>query len=487
MLKIIFPPILASTLLLGVALPASAQDSQTAIERVRNTYNVDRLEKAKTIRLQHDYNRLYDSHDFEPDFHQYSFRRHLYVIDLPNQRGSTEFLTRISNSNYHGRSFLKDGTLFDMDYPHGLYRDNGEADFMEQYGIVFRESDTLLAILLSRSIETARYQGERMWLGQMHDLVEIDLPSSPPLRIFVCRKDGAITKMERDVSEDLTVYYTYRRHKKQDGSFIAQEASVYAEGDRIYFSYNRNIDINNRRDPKVFEIDKGILEEPTRVDQSELSVESLNQNPDSMAPLVYHVGQGESYTTFMQTGDSITGFGGKAGFADRLKAYRDETGISTPLGYVVIPSHHAEEIAGGSEAAAEGATLLTTEFGLSTLAEVVDEDTKIEVIETEKDIDGLKIFAASTDLSSQILAGFFAPQKAALQSSHYASPYVDSGFYAKYTGVTLYNSFSDEIKNSASVLISTESKKPEAWSDFAEAVENHNPVPCQRNHPICRD
>ena len=473
-------------LALCVSTAVSAQDSQTAIERVKRAYNVDYLEKAKTIRLEHDYDRVYDSHDYTPEFHQRAFRRQHYIFDFQNEQYSSEWVTKINNSNYHGRYFLKDGILIDMDYAHGLYRDNGEADFYAQYGFNIRESDVLLAIWLSRSAETARYQGEAMWLGLKHDIVEIDFPSSPPLKIFIRRKDGAITKMERAINHELIVYYTYRRHKKQDGSLIAQEYSVFAEGERLYFSYNRNIDVNNRKDRNAFEVDKGILLEPERVDQTEMSIDKIALHTNDEDSLIHHVGQGESYTAFMLTGEVITAFGGKAGFADRLAAYRDETGNRLPLGYVVLPSHHAEEIAGASDALAAGATLLTTEDAASTLKGVLDETAKIEVITREKEISGLRLFPASTDLADMVLAGYFEPQRAALQSSHYASPYANSGFYSKYAGVTLYNAFPADVKNSASILISTESKKPETWEDFVDAVQNHDPTPCHRKRDICK-
>jgi hypothetical protein len=479
--------ILASTLVLSLSTPASAQDSRTAIERVRKAYNVDYLEKAITIRLEHDYNRIYDNHDYGPEFHQRAFRRQHYVFDFQNDQYSSEWLTRIGNSNYHGRSFLKDGILIDMDYAHGLYRDNGEANFFEQYGFSIRESDVLLAIWLSRSIETARYEGEVMWLGLPHDVVEIDFPSSPPLQIFVRRKDGAITKMIRQITEDLAVYYTYRRHKKQDRTFIAQEHSVFAEGERLYFSYNRNIDVNDRQDRRAFEVDKGILLEPERVDQSEMTVEEIGIQPDATQQLIHHVGQGESYTTFMTTGDFITAFGGKAGFAERLKAYRDKTKNMLPLRYVVLSSHHGEEIAGAQDALAAGATLLTTEDGKTTLEGVLDQGAKIEVVKSEKDISSLRVFSASTDIAETILTAYFEPQKVVLQSSHYASPYKNSGFYAKFAAVTLYQSLAEDVRGNAAVLVSTESKKPETWMDFVDAVEDHDPTPCHRKRQICKN
>lgn len=486
MLKIISSGVLIVGLLASASTSALAQNTQAAIERVNEAYNVDYLEAAKTIRLEHNFKIEYDGHDYGPEFNQFSHQRQFQTLDLQNERGSSEYVTHIGNSNYHGRSIFKDGKSIFIDYAQGLYQDNGETDFISEYGRLIRASDVLLAIWLSRSEDTARYNREENWLGLPHDVLEIDFPSSPPLQIFVRRKDGAITKMEREVSEELTVYYTYDRHKKQDGSLIAQEYSFYQGGNRGQFSYNRNIAVNDRKDRKAFGFETGIVEEPERVDQSEMSVSRIGINADPERLLTHHVGLGETYTTFMRTGDFLTAFGAKAGFTERLKAYREDTGIMLPLRYAIVPDFHDEETAGATEAVAAGATLLTTSEGALALTDIVGEDAKIEVIQSEKTLSGLRVIPISTDHARSVLFGYFEPQKAALQSSHYASPYADAGFYAKYSAVTLYESLPEDLKNTPLILLTTESKKPENWEDFVSAVKNHDATPCHRNREICK-
>ena len=232
-------------------------------------------------------------------------------------------------------------------------------------------------------------------------------------------------------------------------------------------------------------LEKDIVEEPERVDETEMSVSQIGINADPARLLTHHVGRDEFYTTFMKTGNFVTAFGAKAGYADRLKAYREETGITLPVRYVIVPDHHEEQTAGAAEAVAAGAILLTSKDGATVLSEMIEGDGKIETVETERNISGLRIFPMSTDHARSVLAAYFEPQKAALQSSHYASHYADAPFYAKYVGVSLYNAYPQDVKDDALILISAESKKPETWQDFKNAVANHKPIRCHRNRDIC--
>ena len=245
---------LLGSLLLSLCMtsPAFAQGLQSAIDRTSAAYAVDKLERAKTIRLEYDVRLPFESHEYSADFHDLSRQRFHNVFDIKNQRGSREFLTEISRTSYHGRYLLKDGKSVFIAYGPDTYTDNGETEFFTQFGGVFRGSDVLLALWMARPESNPRYLGETMWLGLPHDIVEIDFPNSTPLKLSVRQGDGAITKMERTLGDGRELFYTFHNHEESGDILVAREHSFYIGNERIYFSFNRDIVLNDRKDRQAF-------------------------------------------------------------------------------------------------------------------------------------------------------------------------------------------------------------------------------------------
>ena len=98
------------------------------------------------------------------------------ILDVEGQRGSHEFLTRISRTTWHGRTFFADGKAININYGPDTYQEQSEADFFVEFGGAFRSSDVLLALWMHRNKSEARYLGEAVWLGDVHDIVEVDFP-----------------------------------------------------------------------------------------------------------------------------------------------------------------------------------------------------------------------------------------------------------------------------------------------------------------------
>lgn len=451
------------------------------IERVRIAYQTERLNQANTIRLESEIRQEYPDHDYSPDFHDMSSQRMHHIIDIKNNSGSSEYLTRISNTYYHGRSVLVDGISQFIVYPSSLLQEAQQTDFISQYGATIRSSDAMLALWLEKASDNARIEGEEMWLGKLHDKVTFDFPNSPPLTILVQKDTGYISKMSRVLGEGMTVFYTFDYHSKQNGIPVASELSVYLQGIRLFYSFNQRLILNDSNDSNAFEIESDIAPEPERVDQSIMTAEAITND-------VYQVGQDESYTTFIQTTKGLIAFGLEAGFADRLQAYRDKTNNQSLLSFAIAANHHNIRIAGVAEALSEGATLLipaTAKGRVHALLGDVDA-LLIETISTSKTIGSVTVYNISTSNAAENLIAFESQSRSILQTSHYAAPYKNERVWAEFNGVTFLQGLAP-LGLSPNIIISSESRRPESWSAFENAVADHVTKPCMRKRKICEN
>lgn len=465
----------------GVQAQETSATLDQIVDRLRVVYQVDRLNQASTIRIEEDRRMEYQEHEYAADFHQLSAQRQHHVLDFANQSASSEYLTQISNSTWHGRSILVDGKSRFVIYATGIFLDQGDQDFDAEYGRVVRSSGALLARSLIQSKETVIYSGEKMWLGIMHDALTFEIANSPPLTIFVEKETGYITYMVRTVG-DIKVSYTFRRYKIQNGIPVASEHSAYQNSDPIFFSFARRLIVDDPRDKNAFELDSGIVPQPVQVDQSAMTVENIGEN-------VHHVGQNGSYSTFFETSDGIIAYGLGAGFGDRLKAYREQIATNHPLTHAIIADLHNEDRLGAPDAAQEGAVLLVTRDAADRVRSMLTQSNpgaRVQAVEGQIRLGDVVTFDVATAQAASNLVTYHAPSGVFTQTGHFSNPYPDRPGYADYTAVSLRDSLVS-LGLVPKLMLSNESRKAETWDQFLNAVNAHNSSRCFRNRPICVD
>ena len=463
-------------------LPETSEDlsSLSPIDRVKAAYQVERLHAAKTIRVEDDIRQEYPDHDYGPDFHDLSEQRRHHIVDVQNQSGSSEYLTKITGTYYHGRSVLADGKSRYIIYPNSVFQDQGDRDFISEYGPVVRSSEAMLALWLDKAADTARLDGEEMWLGETHDKITFDFPNSPPLSVLVQKDTGYISKMYRIIGQGMVVSYTFDNYGEQNGIPVAREHSVYAGRERLYYSFNRKISLDDRADVNAFTVEPDIVLEAKRVDQSKMTAERTTNS-------LVQVGQDDAYTSFMKTDQGLVAFGAEAGFSERLKAYRDETSDRSPLIYAIVSSHHNVRLGGVTEAVAAGASLLVTQDAEARVRAQFENSNitpRLETISTPKSIGTVTVYNLATSNASENLVAFNSSDGVLVQTSHYAAPFESAPLRAELNAVTLMEKV-EPLGITPTLLVSTDSRRAERWDVYEQAVANFDPTPCQRTRRIC--
>lgn len=469
-----------------LATPAFGQTGPSLdalLEKVEDVYNTDKLRDARTIRLMEDRRMPFASHDYGTDFHDVTRQRRFTVVDPKGQRGTKEYQTAIQNNFWHGRSIDKDGKRLFIDYFSGQYEDQGEYDFYTEYGTTVRNYDVMMALNLIENSEDASIEDNVIWLGTPHTIVRLKDARSVDQLLYIDSESGFITRMDRIASPEITIHYSYDNHHIQDGITIAGENTVFRNEEPLFFNMNRQIEINARADKRAFEIDRGIVLEPTRLDQSEMTVEPIG----NMGAVV-HVGVEEQYSTFFKTDQGLLIFGSYSGLGNRIQAYRDETGDSSPIRFVVVPDHHDADVAGVADAVAAGATILTTVDARDRVINAAGSEMSPDQVQTVSDefvFGNVNVISSPTSHASQVLFAYNTENRVFAQSEHYYMPYEEEEYYVRETGVDMLAVI--EAKGlDINFITASHNRKVEGWSDFLKAVEKYNPTPCMNNRPLCR-
>ena len=112
-------------------------------------------------------------------------------------------------------------------------------------------------------------------------------------------------------------------------------------------------------------------------------------------------------------------------------------------------------------------------------------DHALDVVTDEKTIEGLTILPLATDHAATTLVAYHKAHKIVIQTGHYYSSFIDGPSYARRTAVTLYEALPRKIRDEAKTILSGQDLKPEKWTDFVSAIEEHVYIRCHRNRPIC--
>ena len=470
----------AAALIATTPAAVYASDVDEVVERVAKAYRVEVLSSARTIRLEEDGRSFYASHDYTALFHDLTSLRRRFVLDFNGQRASVESLTRIGEASYHGRSVVSDGIENFIDYNAGSYIPSGDVNFDQFTGQVIRTFDPLLAMDIVKRADLISYKGETMWLGRMHDIIELAPEDAPVQRIFVHKETGRISRMQRVINDETVVHYTFDHPIEVNGVAFAREFSIYLNDRLLELTINRHVALNSRSDRNAFTIDADISQEPERIDQSVMTVETIS-------PDVVHVGMDGSYSTIFKGTDGLNVFNAGTGLVDRLAAYRDETGDSAPLRYVIIPDHHDTEMADVDSAIAAGATIIVTSGAkrkLGTRFPDVDPD-RYMVVDDQKTINGTRILAVSATHAERLLVPISNQSNVTIQAYQFISPYKNAPYFANHMGVSFYQALQRADVEPA-ILLSAGGRKAIPWSDFSDAVAAYDDTGCHRNRAICK-
>lgn len=484
--KMTYSAVLLAAISLGVlsseALAGEAEDA--LIAKVTDTYGGESLSDLRSIRVEDHYKTAFPGQGYTSRMVEFTHLKQDAQLDLVNERGSVEGWSANWNFTFNTRTVSAGDDIAVINYNTGDYQPAAFADYFAAYGPVIRVTDTLLAYQLGKAGDSAEHKGTAMYLGRPHEMIEFQMPSSPPLTLYVDEASGYISKSER-VTPFGSLTYTFDNHARKDGVAYARDFAFFVGPDVNLLTISRDVSVNTVS-PGVFAIDTGIVAEPARVDQSEVTT-------DEIAPGVHLTGQGPqgaaaAYTVFVDAGDHLIAAGGYAGLKARYDAFKEATGNSKPIRYQVVTHHHTDHLGGIAEALELGAILVTPENAVANVrtaagADIADD--RIILVEDGMALGPVTIHDIATNHMESMALVHIPTAGAIFQADHYTGVYEGTTPSAAGRGTVELKKRIEESGLDVRTILSAHGRKQVGWDEFAAAAASFDGTPCKSGRPIC--
>lgn len=333
----------------GASSKSVASDVNKLVNDLVKAYGGSTLLEVSSLRIDDNYKALYTDQGVSAISTEVYKNNFTLLIDFKNKRKSLtswekkERGQRLTRQVFDGQQ----GRLEDLF--HNTYRLNFGLNFENIGASLYRSHDTLLVYSLSNAKDTAQYLGESFYRGELHKKLSFEVIKDHPFILFINSKTDLITKMAR-VYPNRRIEYIFTNHKKVDGIYYAADLQINIDGKPQIISVSREIQLN----PPVnnaFALAPEMTKSPQAIDVSKMNVRELGEG-------VYFVGQGYTYSLFVDSGNDLLAVGGNHGLKHRYEALIQHIGVDKPLKYQVVTHHHSDHIDSMPDAAMLGANFI---------------------------------------------------------------------------------------------------------------------------------
>ena len=465
--------------------PAWAGEAEDAlIEQVTEAYGGDALTDLQSIRVRDHYKTAFPGQGYTSRMVEFTHLKQDAQLDLVNERGSVEGWSANWNFTFNTRTVSAGDDIAIVNYNSGNYQPAAFADYFAAYGPVIRVTDTLLAYQLGKSADNAEHKGTALYLGRPHAMIEFQMPSSPPLTLYVDEASGLISKSER-VTPFGSLTYAFGNHANSGGIAYARDFEFFVGKDVNIVTLSRDVSFNSVN-PGVFAIDPGVLSEPARLDQSDLTTDEISEG----VHLVGQAPQGAAaaYTVFVDAGDHLIAVGGYAGLQARYDAYKEATSSTKPIRYQVVTHHHTDHLGGMADALALGVTFVSPENAVANVrtaagAEIPED--RMVVLDGSMTLGPVQLHDVATNHMESMALAYIPAAKAIFQADHYTGIYEGTVPTPIGPGSVHLKKRIEELGLEVDTILSAHGRKAVTWGEFSEAVAGYDGQPCKSGRPIC--
>ena len=144
-----------------------------------------------------------------------------------------------------------------------------------------------------------------------------------------------VSKMQRVNPQLGNLDYVFADYKKNNGVTYASSINFFIAGVPNIISTRHELSFNNEVPANSFDIPEDFSAEAERIDTSEMLVNKISDR-------VYHIGQNNAFSIFVDTGMGVVSAGGYPGINGRFERYQKESENFKPLAFQIVTHHHSD-------------------------------------------------------------------------------------------------------------------------------------------------
>ncbi|MCZ6501884.1 MAG: hypothetical protein O6945_05140 [Gammaproteobacteria bacterium] len=404
-------------------------------------------------------------------------------VDIENGKARSDSLFASRGGDFQGATVSDGEEGWTINYRANTYGAAQNADVYAFAGGSMRTNDAILAYELYKARDKAKLVGEADYLNRPHEMVEVPFPLSPDITLYIDKESHFISKMIRTNPQLGQLDYVFSNMTEADGIKYAAQTDFFVAGVANLVSLTNRTRFNTDIPDHEFELPEGMEEEAARIDTSEMKANRLSED-------VYHVGQGNGFTLFVNSPEGLIAVGGYPGLKDRLSLFRSESGNYQPLKYQIITHHHQDHLGGINEAIDLGATLVTVDDNVEPIRDFVANATDADFLRVNKRItfgegrNRVEIYDVATIHAAHFLVTYVPSQKLIFIADHLNSPYESGVPTANLNTTTMYEALQALDLDIRKIAIA-HGARVFKMKEMQASVEAYSPLVCMADRLVC--
>lgn len=477
--------VLAAVLTSALPLSAIAGEAEEAlIAKVVAAYGGDALTTISNYTVEDRFTNITYGQGHTPTLSELGTSTQILIRDIENQKTSVDgWFTGRGGSNQNAT--ISDGEkAYTINYQAGTYGEAGNADPYVFAGGTMRSSDVLLVHELNKVKDKATLSDDTQYMNRAHHVITMPFPSSPDLNLYIDAETFLVSKMLRVNPQLGNLDYVYSNYKKHNGITYASSINFFIAGVPNFISNTHELRFNTNLPDGIFDIADNLKPESERIDTSEMRATKISDQ-------VYHVGQGNAYTLFINNDAGIIGAGGYAGLTARFERFQSEVDNYLPLSYQVVTHHHSDHVGGVGDAVELGARLVTVNDNLeairqATSSELDDRDFvrigKRATFGTGRD--RVEVYEVSTIHAASFLVTYVPTAKTIFIADHFGSPFEKSTPVANQSTVDMLAAL-EALNLDIKKITTAHNARVFSMADLRASVAEFKETVCSGNRPVC--
>ena len=472
--------------LAGLSLSAWAGEKEDElIAKITAAYGGDAVINLENYQIDERFLNVTYGQGHSPELRELGLGAQNLVVDIKNNKA-------VYDTWFEGRgggnqnSTMSDGEkAHTINYQAGTYGEAGNADPHVFAGGTMRTSDTVLVYELNKVKDEAKLEDDVQFMNRLHHVLTMPFPSSPDLNLYIDADSHLISKMVRVNPQLGNLDYVYSDYKQHKGITYASSINFFIAGEPNLISTRHELKFNEALTDDLFKLPEGLEEEGERIDTSEMLVNKISDR-------VYHIGQGNGYTLFVDTNIGIVGAGGYPALPARFERFQQESDNYKPLTYQVVTHHHSDHLGGIGEAVELGARLVTVKENVETIKESastkMDDRDFVKVGPRTTFGEGknrVEIYEVSTIHAASFLVTYVPAAKTIFIADHFGSPFADTTPVANQSTVDMLAAL-EKLDIDVRRIATAHSARIFSMDDMRASVAAYQPIACSGNRPICR-